>query len=60
MILKDLNIIADTAAAQNLPVACTTLAQSYFQKVSESGGGRLGTQAISQHLEKLGGFQFVE
>ena len=58
MTLKDLNIIADTAAQQNLPVACTTLAQSYFQQVSESGG-HLGTQAISQHVEKLGGFEFV-
>lgn len=61
LMLKDLAIVADTARELNLPLTGAGLAESYFRAVAagEPDGGRLGTQAMSKTLERLGGFTFT-
>lgn len=60
LVLKDLAIVADAAASHGLPLTATSLAERYFRDVQQHGGGRLGTQAIAQALERAGGFTFAE
>lgn len=63
LVLKDLAIVADTARQQALPLAGTSLAESFFRAVKadeSSDGGKLGTQAMAKTIEKLGGFEFAE
>lgn len=58
LVLKDLNIVAQTAREKKLPLTVTALAETYFRAVQADGGGRLGTQAVAKVLEKLGAFKF--
>jgi 3-hydroxyisobutyrate dehydrogenase len=60
LVLKDLAIIADTARDKRLPLAATALCENYFRSTQAHGGGKLGTHAISQVLERLGKFKFAE
>lgn len=60
LVLKDLAIVADTARARRLPLACASLAESYFRAVAANGGGRLGTQAMARTVERLGDFEFAK
>jgi len=60
LMLKDLGIIGASAEAVELPMQGTALAESYLQQVADSGGAELGTQAMSQAVEKLGGFRFAD
>lgn len=60
LVLKDLAIVADTAADKNLPLSATSLAEAYFRAVAAGGGGKLGTQAMAQTLERLGHFKFAD
>jgi 3-hydroxyisobutyrate dehydrogenase len=56
--LKDLAIVADTARAAGLPLSGAGVAASYLKDVADAGGGALGTQAMGQALERLGGFRY--
>lgn len=58
LVLKDLNIVLDTAKRAGLPLDTTAHAAALFQQVAEQGGGKLGTQAIAKALESAGGFAF--
>jgi len=58
LVLKDLNIVLDTAERAGLPLDATAHATTLFKQVAEQGGGRLGTQAIAKALESAGGFAF--
>lgn len=58
-LLKDLAIVADTAESLDLPLPVTSLAESTFRGVSDSGEGGRGTQAVARAYEKLGGFSFT-
>lgn len=58
LVLKDLAIVADSARHAGVPLSATALAEGYFRSVQSHGGGRLGTQAMSQALENLGDFTF--
>lgn len=60
LMLKDLGIIRASADAVKLPMQGTSLAESYLQQVADSGGAELGTQAMSQAVEKLGEFRFAD
>ncbi|MCX5661582.1 MAG: NAD(P)-dependent oxidoreductase [Planctomycetota bacterium] len=60
LVLKDLAIVGDTARARMLPLPATAMAEACFRSVAAAGSGRLGTQAISQAVEKLGHFTFVK
>jgi len=60
LVLKDLNIVAQTARSLKLPLTGTALAESYFRSVQADGDGQLGTQAMAQTLEKLAQFKFGE
>lgn len=60
LVLKDLAIVGDTAREKRLPLPATGLAETCFRSVAAGGGGRQGTQAICQAVEKLGAFKFVE
>lgn len=58
LVIKDLNIVLDTAERLGLPLAATAQATELFGQVAEQGGGKLGTQAIAKALESAGGFTF--
>ncbi|MCE9591753.1 MAG: NAD(P)-dependent oxidoreductase [Planctomycetes bacterium] len=58
LVLKDLAIVAGSARHQRLPLNATALAEGYFRGVQAHGGGKQGTQAISQVVESLGDFRF--
>ncbi len=60
LVVKDLNIVLDTAEKQEIELKGTQLAQSYFQEIisGDLNGGRLGTQAMARVLENLGDFRF--
>ncbi len=58
--LKDLAIVADLARANQLPLSGAALAEAYLRAVAAQGGGRLGTQAMGQALERLGAFTFSD
>ena len=60
LVLKDLGIVAETAGKLGIPVTGTSVARDYFQSVADSGGGRLGTQAMCQAVENLGNFNFAK
>lgn len=60
LMLKDLGIARDSAAAVHLPLSGAALAENYLRAVAAEGGSELGTQAMSRTLEKLGGFTFNE
>ena len=60
LVLKDLNIVAQTARSLKIPLSGTALAEGYFRSVQADGDGRLGTQAMAQVLEKLAQFRFGE
>lgn len=60
LVLKDLNIVMGTGRELKLPLTGTALAESYFRAAQAGGAGKLGTQAMSQVLEKLGGFKFAK
>ena len=60
LVLKDLAIVGETARSNRLPLAATSLAEAYFRAVAADGGGRLGTQAMSRVLEKLGKFKYAK
>jgi 3-hydroxyisobutyrate dehydrogenase-like beta-hydroxyacid dehydrogenase len=60
LMLKDLGIAQDTAQALQLSLEGTALAQRHLRSVAETGGGDLGTQAMSRALEKSGGFHFTD
>lgn len=53
LVLKDLNIVNDTARANHLPLVGTPIAESYFRAAAANGGGRLGTQAMATTLNKM-------
>ncbi len=59
LVLKDLNIVLDTAKRQGLPLDAAAHVTSLFQQIAEQGGGRLGTQAIAKAVEAAGGFRFA-
>lgn len=58
LVIKDLQIVLDTAKAAGLPMHSTAQAASLFRQVAEQGGGQLGTQAIAKAFEQAGGFRF--
>jgi len=58
LVLKDLNIVLDTAKRAGLPLDATAHAAALFKQVAEQGGGRLGTQAIAKAIESAGGFTY--
>jgi len=58
LVLKDLNIVMGTGRELKLPLSGTALAEAYFRGVQANDGGKLGTQAMAQVLEDLGGFKF--
>lgn len=60
LVLKDLKLVAQAAATNDLSLEGTTLATSYFQQAADSKdqGGKDGTQAMARTLEKRGGFEF--
>lgn len=60
LVLKDLNIVMNTGRELQLPLAGLALAETYFRAAQANGGGKLGTQAMAQVLEKLGGFTFAK
>jgi len=60
LVLKDLAIVNDTAQKQRLPLSGVALAESYFRAAASNGAGKLGTHAMSQVVEKLGGFKFMK
>jgi 3-hydroxyisobutyrate dehydrogenase len=60
LMLKDLGIIRQAAESVELSLTGTAVAEDYLRKVAASGGGRLGTQAMSQALEQLGRFRFTD
>ncbi len=60
LVLKDLNIVLNTGRELKLPLAGLALAETYFRAVQANGGGKLGTQAMAQVVEKLGGFTFAK
>ena len=60
LVLKDLAIVSDTAREHKLPLTGTALAEGYFRAVAAGGDGRLGTQARSKVLEKLGQLKFSQ
>ncbi len=53
LVLKDLNIVNDTAREHHLPLVGTAIAERYFHSVAANGGGRLGTQAMAQTVNKM-------
>lgn len=56
LVLKDLNIVHETARDSKMPLFATPLAESLFRAVAnENEGGKLGTQAMMQAFEKLMG-----
>ena len=59
LVLKDLQIVLDTAKRLGLPLEATAHAAELFKQVAEQGGGRLGTQAIAKAVESAGGFTYV-
>lgn len=59
LVLKDLQIVLDTARRQGLSLDATAHAAELFKQVAEQGGGRLGTQAIAKAVESAGGFKFA-
>ncbi|MEX0884918.1 MAG: NAD(P)-dependent oxidoreductase [Phycisphaeraceae bacterium] len=58
LVLKDLNIVNETAAAKRLALAGTSEAERYFRIAAAHGHGKLGTQAMAKALEQVGGFEF--
>jgi 3-hydroxyisobutyrate dehydrogenase len=58
LVLKDLAIVAEAARARGVPLAGTSLAETYFRAAQVQGAGRKGTQAMSQTLETLGAFSY--
>jgi len=46
--LKDLGIVLESAKASGLDLKTTKLAHDAFTKITEQGGGELGTQAIAK------------
>jgi len=58
LVLKDLNIVGETARELKLPLNGTALAEGYFRSVQADGDGKLGTQAMCEVLEKLANFKF--
>lgn len=59
LVLKDLNIVLDTARRAGLPIDATAHAADLFKQVAEQGGGKLGTQAIAKAVESAGGFEYA-
>ena len=57
LILKDLNIVLNSARDLHLPINGTALATQYFQSNQAHGEGDLGTQAMFKVMERLGDFQ---
>lgn len=60
LILKDLNIVKQSAESRELPLAGTAAAMRYFEQAAELGAGRLGTQAMARAVEAAGGFAFAD
>ncbi len=60
LVLKDLNIVLNTAEQSGITLKGTELANTYFENVVEgdTNGGQLGTQAMAKILEQLGDFKF--
>ncbi len=58
LVLKDLAIVAEAARARGVPLAGTSLAETYFRAAQTQGAGKNGTQAMSQTLESLGAFSY--
>jgi len=54
LMVKDLAIVTQAAKAYDLDARGVEAAQTYFQAVQAAGGGRLGTQAMSQAVEGIG------
>jgi 3-hydroxyisobutyrate dehydrogenase len=48
LMLKDLAMVLAAGKAQGLSLAGTSAAEAYFRAVANSGGGRLGTQAMAR------------
>ncbi len=48
LVLKDLSIVMESAKAGGLTLAGTRAAKGYFEQVAQSGGGKLGTQAMAK------------
>jgi 3-hydroxyisobutyrate dehydrogenase len=46
LVLKDLGLVADAAAEHNISLPGVALVRELFQRVADSGGGKLGTQAL--------------
>lgn len=55
---KDLAIVASAAEELGLPLEVNRLIASYFQRASEEGHGRDGTQAVASVVEALGDFRY--
>ena len=53
LVLKDLNIVNDTARASRLPLVGTPIAESFFRAAAANGGGKLGTQAMAKTVNRL-------
>ncbi len=54
LVLKDLNIVNETALGKRLALAGTSAAERYFRIAAAHGHGKLGTQAMAKALEVLG------
>ena len=60
LLLKDLNIAAESASELGLPLRGAALVGEYLRSLVADGNGELGTQALCKALEKLGSFGFSE
>lgn len=59
LVLKDMDIVIQSAKAKGLAMNGTQAARQYFAQAKQLGAGRLGTQAMSKALEHQGEFRFA-
>ncbi len=59
-LLKDLGIVAESAAHAGLPLPVTSAGAQLMRAASARGLGKKGTQAVSAAVEALGGFSFAD
>lgn len=54
---KDLRLVMELAGALSVPLPGTALVHQLFSALEAAGGGKLGTQALVQALERLAGLR---
>lgn len=53
LVVKDLHIVQQVAESSGLSLQTTNLVTSHFEKLQQTGGGQLGTQALSKTYKDI-------